>query len=97
MIDIKTNIVQALRDQGRTQKDLAASLEVTTQTLQYYFSGNITIKNLERIAAALEVEPWRLLKPIEPGETIPRKQPGKETTAQTICPYCGNTLQITVK
>lgn len=103
MIDIKTNIVQALKDQGRTQRDLASALEVTTQTLQYYFSGNITLRNIERIAAALEVEPWRLLKPSEPGEAIPTipkaETPTQEepTTTTAICPNCGKALKITIQ
>lgn len=99
MIDIKMNIVQALKDQGRTQKDLAAALKVTTQTLQYYFNGNITLRNIERIAAALQVEPWRLLKPSEPGEAIPKIEPheNQPTTTTAICPNCGKALKIIIQ
>lgn len=95
METIKNNVVQILRQQNKTQKDLAAALGVTVQTLQYYFNGNITLKNLERIADALNVDPWQLLKPHDDNETITTK-PQEEQT-RFICPHCGKPLEIIIK
>ena len=104
MDTIKTNIIRALKKQGRTQRQLAAELGITEQNLQYYYKGNITTRNLERIAAALYVEPWQLLKPAGPDDDENQGQdnqnnPGtiRERTKQTtkiICPDCGRIIKI---
>ena len=86
-MDIKTNVVRILREQGKTQVDLCKSLGVTTQNLQYYFKANLTLVNLQKIEDALGVEPWQLLKPV-----------GKDNGQEAIkCPHCGYPLTITVE
>ena len=86
-MDIKANVVRLLQEQGKTQLDLCKSLGVTTQSLQYYFKANLTLSNLQKIADALGVEPWQLLKPV--GES-------KEGRG-AVCPNCGYPLTITVE
>ena len=97
MIDIKTNIVKVLQDQGKTQIDLCKALRITPQSLQYYFKANLTLANLERIAGALNVEPWQLLKPLEEGETIPQRQPRPTAATVANCPHCGRPLKISIQ
>ena len=103
METIKNNIVQALKNQGRTQRQLAADLGITVQNLQYYYKGNITTRNLERIAAALDVDPWQLLRPagLDDDETQTRTEPNQPTDnrrkLQTICPHCKKPITITIQ
>ena len=56
------NILKIIQQHGESLTSLAAKLGVTQPTL----SNNLkrpSYKTLERIAAALEVEPWQLLAP----------------------------------
>lgn len=87
-MDIKANVVRLLQEQGKTQLDLCKSLGVTTQSLQYYFKANLTLSNLQKIADALNVEPWQLLKPVESSSDPQRPQ--------LVCPHCGYPLTITI-
>lgn len=87
-MDIKTNVVRILREQGKTQVDLYKSLGITAQSLQYYFKANLTLANLQKIADALGVEPWQLLKPVSGAD---QKQPA------IVCPHCGYPLTINVE
>lgn len=100
---IKKNVTRLLKARKKSQKDLAADLAITVQTLQYYFSGNITLKNLERIAAALDVDPWQLLRPGElddDNEPTQTRTTAQQTTGgklQTICPHCKKPITITIE
>lgn len=102
-MDIKQNIVNALRAAGKTQLDLCETLGVTKQSLQYYFRGNITLAKLGEIAAALDVSPWDLLRPggvpdpRQLGGSTPKPAQDQGAAVQTICPHCGKPLQIIVK
>lgn len=87
-MDIKTNVVRILREQGKTQVDLYKSLGITPQSLQYYFKANLTLANLQKIADALGVEPWQLLKPISDAD---HEKPAP------VCPHCGHPLTITIE
>ena len=87
-MDIKTNVVRILREQGKTQVDLYKSLGITPQSLQYYFKANLTLANLQKIADALGVEPWQLLKP---------QSDSDQERPAPVCPHCGYPLNITVE
>ena len=87
-IDIKSNVVRILREQHKTQVDLYKALGITSQSLQYYFKANLTLSNLQKIADALNVEPWQLLKPV--GSSTDPQRP------QLVCPHCGYPLTITI-
>lgn len=99
-MDIKQNIVNALRAAGKTQLDLCETLGVTKQSLQYYFRGNITLAKLGEIAAALNVSPWDLLRPggvpdpRQPGGSAPAQDQGE--AARIICPHCGKAVTLFV-
>ena len=94
---IKENLQQILKAQGTTQKALCKKLDITPQTLQYYFRGNITLARLNEIAGAVGVQPWELIKPGGGDQTTrqpePRTQAQKEEPRPTpptlICPRCG--------
>lgn len=99
----KYNVKRLLKAGGITQKELARKLGVSASNLQYYMNGNITISTLEKIAGALGVPAWELLKnpgeqntpnPGEPSTTKPREA-NPETA--TICPHCGKALTIIIK
>ena len=55
-------IKEILAQKGLTQKDIAAKIGVTQSNISATISRP-SFPTLERIAAALEVEPWQLLAP----------------------------------
>ena len=72
------NILKIIQQHGESLTSLAAKLGVTQPTL----SNNLkrpSYKTLERIAAALRVEPWQLLAPpavVEELKEARAKRPG---------------------
>ena len=97
MKEIKDNIVRLLSEQGRTQRELCIQLGITTQNLQYYFGGNITMRNLCRLAEALGVEPWVLLKPYGVDEELPRVVKSDPVKLSFRCPHCGRRLKMEIE
>lgn len=59
---MNTYIKDYLKKKGITQKELAQRLDVRQATVSAVISRP-SFPTLERIAAALEVEPWQLLAP----------------------------------
>ena len=59
---MNTYIKDFLKQNGITQKELAQRLDVRQATVSAIISRP-SFPTLERIAAALEVEPWQLLAP----------------------------------
>lgn len=59
---MKSYIKDILTEKGITQKELAQRLDVRQATVSAIISRP-SFPTLERIAAALEVEPWQLLAP----------------------------------
>ena len=59
-----TYIKEVLAAKGLTQKDIAARMGVTQSNISAIISRP-SFPTLERIAAALGVEPWQLLAPPE--------------------------------
>jgi transcriptional regulator with XRE-family HTH domain len=55
-------IKEMLAEKGLTQKDVAKKLDVTQSNISAIISRP-SFPTLERIAAALDVEPWQLLAP----------------------------------
>ena len=60
--EMNTYIKDYLKKNGITQKELAQRLDVRQATVSAIISRP-SFPTLERIAAALEVEPWQLLAP----------------------------------
>nr|DAH90441.1 MAG TPA: helix-turn-helix domain protein [Bacteriophage sp.] len=60
--EMKTYIKEYLQKNGITQKELADRLGVTQSNVSATISRP-SFPTLERIAAALDVEPWQLLAP----------------------------------
>lgn len=59
---MKSYIKDILTEKGITQKELAQRLDVRLATVSAVIARP-SFPTLERIAAALEVEPWQLLAP----------------------------------
>lgn len=97
MDEIKDNVIRLLAQQGRTQRDLCAQLGITVQNLQYYFGGNITLRNISRLAEALGVEPWQILKPHDEGEVIVPSSRPMPVHVSFKCPHCSRRLKVTVE
>ena len=97
-MDIKGKILDQLRKQGRTQRDLAASLKTSEQSLQYYYKANLTLSKLSDLAAAVGLEAWQLIHPASLADLQSQgpTAPATEET-NTVCPHCGKTLKIIVK
>ena len=65
MIDLNENVERFLKQKGKNKTVLADLLGVSYMQLYRYLHGNITLANLERLANALDVEPWQLLRPAD--------------------------------
>ncbi len=79
---------------GITQRELADRLGVTQQSISATISRP-SFPTLERIAAALDVEPWQLLAP--PAVVEELKQARAQERGQgvrLVCPHCGKTLHV---
>lgn len=79
---MNTYIKDYLKKNGITQKELAQRLDVRQATVSATISRP-SFPTLERIAAALEVEPWQLLAPPSVVEEL------KQTRAQRSGGGCG--------
>ena len=88
------DILKIIQQHGESLTSLANKLGVTQPTL----SNNIkrpSYQTLERIAAALDVEPWQLLAP--PAVVEELKQARAQERGQgvrLVCPHCGKTLHV---
>ena len=65
MIDLNENVERFLKQKGKNKTVLADLLGVSYMQLYRYLHGNITLANLERLAKALDLEPWQLLRPAD--------------------------------
>lgn len=93
-MDIKTKILEQLKKQGRTQRDLAAALGTSEQSLQYYYKANLTLSKLAQLAAAVDLDPWQLLHPATL-EDIQTAGPAAQAPALT-CPHCKKPIFLAV-
>lgn len=93
-MEIKTKILEQLKKQGRTQRDLAAALHTSEQSLQYYYKANLTLSKLATLAAAVGLAPWQLL---HPATLAALQESGPAAPAPGLaCPHCGKPIFITV-
>nr|DAH90442.1 MAG TPA: helix-turn-helix domain protein [Bacteriophage sp.] len=91
---MKSYIKDILACQGLTQQELADRLGVQRATVSAIISRP-SFPTLERIAAALDVEPWQLLAP--PAVVDELKQARAQRSGggvRLVCPHCGKTLQV---
>ena len=91
---MKAYIKDILSQKGMTQQDLADLLGVSRPSVSATISRP-SFPTLERIAAALEVEPWQLLAP--PAVVEELKQARAQEMGQgvrLVCPHCGKPLRI---
>lgn len=100
-MELKKNIQKRLKEQRKTQVDLCKDLGVTSQSLQYYFRGNITLSKLSEIAAALNCQPWELISPADEDPTTDQDQghseattPREATRPAILCPNCGALIHL---
>ena len=83
---IKKNFDYYRQKKGLKIEDICANLGgITRQALYNYMKTGISLNSICKIAGALDVEPWQLLKPLH------------QDDPQMICPYCGKRLEIIVK
>lgn len=88
---IRYNIKKILRSQGREQQDLYDILGISKQSFYSQVKGNITIKNLKKIADAIGCSVDLLLK--DPRKEESPQQPQFELK----CPSCGAPLELVSK
>lgn len=88
-MDHTANIKRITKEKGIQIKDLAATLEMTKENLSRLInSDNPTLKSIEKIAAALNVEPSEILFGIKDNN---QQQPNN------ICPHCGKKIKISIE
>lgn len=89
---IKKNFDYYRQQKGLKIDDICAALGgITRQALYNYMKKGISFNSICKIAAALDVEPWQLLKPADE-----QQQTTTTSEAQTICPHCGKPIKITL-
>ncbi len=90
--EIGKNILRILSKRGITVLDLANLAGVTrAAAAKWIYTNDLRVSTVERIAAALGVDPWELLKPVDDDNNEQNKLP------QIICPHCGKAITISVK
>ena len=87
---IQDNIKYYCARQGIRYADLADRLNITRQTLHAQGTGAPSLSSIEKIARALNIEPWKLLHP-DPAsiETPP--------APSLCCPICGGRLTVRIE
>lgn len=75
-------IKEILKERGLTQKDLAQKMAVEEISLSRSINGNPSLKTLQKIADALNVEVADLFT---------------SSKTQITCPHCGKPLKVTVE
>lgn len=90
--DVKKNFDEIRRAKGLKIDEICASLGgITRQALYNYMKTGATLATLNKIAGALDVETWQLIKPRNEDEQSTTEQP-----ARIICPHCGKPLFIMI-
>ena len=94
---IADNLDYILQQKNITKAALATKLGVTQQNLHVIIKGNITLKNIEKIANALNVKPAELLAD-PPLSTKGYFRERAEPTHSTLqCPVCGAIIKLTAE
>ena len=94
---IVDNLDFILKQKKITKRDFAAKLGVSSQNLHVITHGNITLKNIEKIANALNVKPAELLADPPLSTRGFFRERAEETHTTIKCPICGATLNLTLK
>lgn len=91
---IRANFERIRAEKGVKIEDLAAALGVRRQQVHKYSYGG-TVASLEKLAAALEVEPWQLLKPAQ--DPAAPDAADRPSSARLTCPHCGRAVTVTLQ
>lgn len=98
MTNVKDNIKFILKRRGMTQVQLAEKLGVSKQQMQYYLTGNTSLKSLQRIAIALDTTLEAIVSetPLSAkDDPVPTRS--ISTTTRLVCPHCGKEIEIVAK
>ena len=69
--DLGRHIGGRIKDNGKTQGDLAKELGVSQQTVSRWVNtGNVTIEQLQKITKIIPLDPYVILKAACPWDTI---------------------------
>lgn len=81
---IQENVNRILKSKRMQASELQTRLQLTKPAYYSILKGNPTLKNLQRIADALNVPISELLQPATP----------QEKQSAIICPHCGKQITI---
>lgn len=79
---IMLQVQRICKEKGLTMQEVASRLGITYQSLYDSIKGNPTLKRLQDIANALDVEVSELFE---------------SSKSQITCPHCGKPLNIEIK
>ena len=93
--DVKReNIRRIMSEKGITQTALAAQLGISITALSNWINKNTLVSTLDRLAEALGVEVWELLRPSQEEEQNQPREQTKIALNYIICPHCKQSIKL---
>lgn len=92
--ELLTNIKEAMRNKGVSQKELAERLCVTPASVSGTLNRNMNIQSLLKIADALGVLPSDLF--IDNNHATPPDLSPTPPAAEITCPHCGKKIGLNI-
>lgn len=93
---ITIRIKELIKQKGTTMAEVAKALGVSAPAFTTMCKGNINLNSIERIAAALGVEPFELFVTREEIEEERKRRMARLAvpSATVVCPCCGEAVCI---
>ena len=83
------NIDNILKAKRLTKKEVAKRMELTRESVHRILSGNPTLNNLNKLAAALDVPLYELF-----GQPSNVSVSAQQKEGIFNCPYCGGKIKV---
>lgn len=98
-MNIKDRVVALCKEKGTTMSQLAKDINISQGSFSSMIQKSVTTDVVERIAAALGVEPFELFVTREEIEEERKRRMARLAvpSATVVCPCCGGAVHIGLK